>query len=100
MDFAARVNALDDLLPHVTSLAEVQRALLRGLLRKVALADVEAIAGPARNDPHLFVGLKTNRFGPCSNQGEPKRGQVGRGNPDLKRWLRRVGTHDGDAGFA
>src|SRR5579862_877121 len=40
MDVPARANALHDLLAHIAALAEVKRAVLLGLLRKIALADV------------------------------------------------------------
>src|ERR1700753_2401 len=44
MHCAAGANAFDDLLAEVAALGEMQRASLAGLLRQIALAEVDAIA--------------------------------------------------------
>ena len=71
MDIAARTNALDDLLPHITSLIEVECPVLLRLLRQVPLTNVDAVCGDAGLNPLQLKCLVSNRRGACRQQRAP-----------------------------
>src|SRR5438552_6162485 len=100
MHLAARVDALNDLLADIASFAEVQCAILRGLLRQVALADIDAVAGATCEDTEAFIRFESRRLGARSSERQPKGGQIRNRSPDLKSGKRRIGANDGDAGFS
>ena len=47
MQDGAGANALDNLLPDVATLGEIESVLLLGFLRKIALTQVHTVAGNA-----------------------------------------------------
>ncbi len=57
MHIAARANALHDLLADVAALAEIQRMLLPGFLRQVAIAKINAVTRYSPDDAIELEGL-------------------------------------------
>src|SRR5277367_3606681 len=83
VDIAARPNPLHDLLAQIAALGEAERPRLRGLLRKVALHDVDSIS---RNPLRYAKGIERGRAGRgCAGLAErlPKRSQSCGWNPKL-----------------
>src|SRR5438309_5104787 len=84
MDGAARADALHNFLPYVASLGEVQRTLLAGFLRKIALTNVHAIQRPAANNSLQLQRLGTNRLRSGADERVPKLAHVFRSDPDFE----------------
>src|SRR5690349_18937111 len=57
VNVAARADALDDLLPEVAALGKVQRTCLAGLLRQLAVADIDAVQRRSFQQPQPLLAL-------------------------------------------
>src|SRR6266568_3848117 len=64
VDVSARPYALDDLLPDVAALAEVQRVQLLRLLRQRAVSDVLAVARLGVLDPDHASRIRVRKIEP------------------------------------
>ena len=82
MDLASRPDPLDDLLPQVAALAEVERLRLIRFLGKKALADVFAVTGLAvlQTDDASRFGIR--ELGAGRFQARDQRGLFGGGHED------------------
>src|SRR5438105_3181567 len=96
MHGAARANTLHDLLADVTALVEVQRTILRRLLRQLALADVNAVARPAFRDAMQFERVIANGPRAGVNGRIPHRRRYFWVEPQFVSGDRGVGAYDGN----
>src|SRR5580704_4078312 len=95
MYVSARANALHNLLPYITALAEIERAHLLSLLRQVALANVCAIERDAGHDALHFQCLAAHWSCPSTNQRLPRLVNIFRSEPDFVGLILRIlATHD------
>jgi hypothetical protein len=65
MHIASRADALDDLLAEIASLVEVQRSLLVGLLREIAITNIDAIEGSSLEQTEVLNRLRPHRDRSC-----------------------------------
>ncbi len=73
---SARADALDDLLAQIAAFAEVKRPHLRGLLRQVALGDVDAVCGNPFGDAKSLKRCRSYRTRAGLDQSLPQRGNL------------------------
>src|SRR6516164_7215600 len=101
MNIAPGPNSLDDLLPDVTALREVQYMRLSCFLRQIAVAKVHTEARHPARDSVLLKRLRTHRFGPGKDEDLPDLVEVVSCEPDLVTFALRLRVaRNGDAGVA
>jgi hypothetical protein len=97
MHLAAGADALDDLLPDVAALGEVEGLVLLGLLRQIALADVLAVARQAGGDAPEFERLRPYGRRAGRDQRVPEARSIRWRQPDLVAGLAARGADQRDA---
>ena len=79
----AGANALDDLLADVTALGEIERVLLFGFLRKVALAQIHAVTRHAARNAIPLQRLAADGSRAVRREAVPHCGSLLGGKPDF-----------------
>ena len=77
----AGADALDDLLPEVAALVEVEGAGLVDLLRQIALGDIDAVKRRAFEDAQGLDGGEAGGRGVCLREDAPCFGDIAGGQP-------------------